>query len=477
MYDVAIIGGGVVGSLIARELSRLKLEICVLEAQADCAMGASGANSAIVHAGFDALPGSNKALFNVAGNRMMPYVARELGVEYKRNGSLVVAFSDDDLVMLQTLCARGLKNGVTGLSIVDKPALQALEPNIAPEAVGALLAETAGIVCPYGLNIAALGNAMDNGADAYFNFRVTEITHENGTFVITASNRALVQARVIVNAAGTNSDDIARLVGDDSFYVGARKGEYVLLDRESGDLVSHTLFTCPSAAGKGVLVTPTPHGNLLVGPTSEEQEDKEDAATSREGLAFSVGRGKQLVARLPLYNTITSFAGLRAFSSAHDFIIGHCPTCRGVIHVAGIESPGLTSAPAIAVYVAELVKELLPAAKPNPAFNPIRVPTGFFADMDTDEKNAFIKRYPAFGRIMCRCEEVTEGELRYALQRNPVPHTLDGLKRRTRGGMGRCQGGFCQVPTSLLVQEVSGTGLCAVTKRGGGSYVYGGLTK
>ena len=432
MFDVAVIGAGVVGGMIARTLSAYDLRICILERKNDVATGASCANSAIVHAGFDALEGSLKAKLNVRGSELMAGVCRELGVKYKNNGSLVIAFNDEDMAEVGNLYRRGVANGVKGLEVIDAARLRELEPNISKNAVGALWAPT---------------------------------TTAGGT----------VEARYIINAAGVYSDAVAKMVGDDSFTVHPRRGEYVLLDKESGGLVRHTIFRTPSKMGKGILVTPTVDGNLLTGPTSVDMEDKDDKSTTAEGLALVMKQAGENVEGIRFNQTITSFCGLRAVGSTGDFII-NMPRTR-FVNVAGIESPGLSSAPAIAEYVEKLLLDAGMKATKKADFNPTRPAYHAFREMSMEEKNEVIRRDPTYGRIICRCETVTEGEILAAIRTNPKPTDLDGVKRRTRAQMGRCQGGFCSPYIVELLAKEQGIPYEAVTKCGGKSLINVGRTK
>lgn len=475
MFDVIVIGGGVVGGLILRELTKYELSVCMLEKESDVAMGASKANSGIVHAGFDAIPGSLKAKFNVAGNQMMPKLTSELGVKYRNNGSLVVAFSEEEIQTLHALKARGEENGVTGLSILGKEELRALEPNISEQALSALYAPTGGIVCPYGLTIASVGNAMDNGAKLFLDFEVTKIEKTDSGFIVSSKVGESVEGKTVINCAGLYSGEIANLIGD-TIAVKGRKGEYILLDRESGDFVSHTLFFTPTKLGKGILVTQTADNNILLGPTAEEMETP-DLQTSEKGLAFVMEKAKKMCKNPPLYNTITSFAGVRAYSDRHDFIIEESQTEKGFFHVAGIESPGLTASPAIAKYVVEeLIATRLPLTE-NKKFNGKREPDDFFKNMSLEEKNALIKKEPAYGKIVCRCEQITEGEILRAIRENPSARDIDGVKRRTRSGMGRCQGGFCQPYIVEILAKEYNLSLTEITKSGKGSNLLTGVTK
>ena len=333
MFDVVVIGGGVVGGLILRELTKYNVSACLLEKENDVAMGASKANSGIVHAGYDAKPGSLKAKFNVLGNRMMEGVCADLGVKFRRNGSLVVAFSEEEISTLHALKARGEENGVEGLEVIDRAQLRAMEKNIADEALGALYAPTGGIVCPYELTIASIGNAMDNGAKLITDFCVASIDKTENGYLVKSDDGQSVETNIVINCAGLYSGKIAEMAGDNDIQIGARKGEYILLDRESGDFVAHTLFFTPTEKGKGILVTQTVDNNVMLGPTAEEQ-DSSDTETSASGLAFVIEKARQMSKNPPLFNTITSFAGVRAYSNKHDFIIEESRHAKGVIHCA-----------------------------------------------------------------------------------------------------------------------------------------------
>ena len=473
MIDVAVIGAGVIGAFVARELSRYKLDICILEAKSDVAMGATSANSAIVHAGFDAKEGTLKARFNVRGSQMMERVASELGVKYNRCGSLVVGFDDEDRQTLLSLLDRGRKNGVEGLELLEREQILKIEKNIGKGVRFALHAPTGAIVCPYELCIAAIGNAMDNGASLLLDFPVTKIERTDGGFKVFSGERS-VEARYLVNCAGVYSDEIAALAGDSSFNVRARRGEYMLLDKECGGTVSHTIFRCPSKMGKGVLVTPTVDGNLLLGPTADDIDDKTDKRTTADGLAFIREKAAEQVDGINFSKVITSFTGLRSVGSSGDFIIN---VKDGFCNAAGIESPGLSSAPAIGEYVVELLSgeglELLP----KESFNPYRRPAHYFSTLSIDEKNEIIKKHPEYAHVICRCETVSEGEILEAIRTNPKPRDLDGVKRRTRASMGRCQGGFCMPYIVDLLARELGIDYTEVTKCGEGSYINAGKSK
>ena len=473
MYDVVVIGGGVVGGMIARELSKYELGICILEMANDVAMGATKANSAIVHAGFDAKEGSLTALLNVRGSKMMEKVCSELGVKYQKNGSLVIGFNDEDRRTLEELLERGNTNGVPGLKIVDREELLGIEPGIGDAVTCALIAPTGAIVCPYELCMAAIGNAMDNGVELKLGFEVASIERSVG-FVITSKRGETVKASRVINCAGLFADEIAKMAGYTDFEIKPRRGEYMLLDRECGGTVSHTVFRCPSKMGKGILVSPTVDGNLLLGPTAEDIDDKTDTRTTAAGLASVRAQANEQVKGIDMSKVITSFTGLRATGSTGDFIINEK---NGFVNAAGIESPGLSASPAIA----EMVKDMIEAKKgrltEKKDFNPIRKPMHYFREADIDTKNEIIKNDKTFGKIVCRCEGVTEGEILDAIRTNPKALDLDGVKRRTRGQMGRCQGGFCTPYIMKLISKELNIPYESVTKRGGNSTLVTGKTK
>jgi len=477
MYDIAVIGAGVVGSLITRELTKYELKTVLLEKEPDVACGATKANSAIVHSGYDPVPNTLKAKLNVRGAEMMPRLAKELGVHYKNNGSLVLAFSEEEMKTVEALYLRGKENGVPGLKVLTQNELREKEPFISEEAAGALYAPSAGIVCPYGLAIAAAGNAMDNGAELLTEFKVCDIKKTENTFSLIAEDGRSVSAKYVINCAGVYSDKIASFIGDTSFSVSPRYGQYILFDKKESSKATHTIFQCPSRSGKGVLVTPTVHGNLLIGPTAENGEDKEDTSTTAESMADVLKKASRSVKSLDTRAVITSFCGIRAVPSGKDFIIGKSTADEGFINVAGIESPGLSSAPAIAEYVAEIVKELIPELKENSSFNGKRESYTVFAEADAETKNEYIRKDSAYGRIVCRCETVTEGEIVSAIHRNPPARTVDGIKRRLRAGMGRCQGGFCTPPITKIIARELNIPEEQVTKNGNGSVLVYGKTK
>ena len=473
MFDIVIIGAGVIGGMIARELSRYQLSIAIVDKGADVSLGATRANSAIVHAGFDAKEGTLKAKLNVEGSKMMENVARELGVKYKKNGSLVVGFNDEDRKALEELLERGNRNEVEGLRLLEREEILAIEPNIGRDVAVALHAPTGAIICPYELCMAAVGNAMDNGAELFLDFEVNRIEKTDKGYTVFSADKSL-DTRFVINCAGMHSDDVARLVGDESFSITARRGEYMLLDRECGELVSHTIFRCPSAMGKGILVSPTVDGNLLLGPTAENLDNKTDVSTTSAGLAKVRTQANEQVSGINMGKVITSFSGLRATGSTGDFIINEKD---GFVNCAGIESPGLSASPAIAIYVAEILKNAGLEMNKKADFCPTRKPMHYFSALSVDEKNEIIKEHPEFAHIICRCEMVTEGEILEAIRTNPKPRDVDGVKRRTRASMGRCQGGFCLPYVVELLARECGCDYAEITKFGGESYINIGKTK
>ncbi len=474
-YDVAVVGAGVIGSLIARELSRYNLKIALIEKCNDMAMGTSKANSAIVHAGFDAKPGSLKAKLNVEGTALMPELCKKLSVPFNPIGSLVVAFSDDEVETLNELLERGKTNGVPGLEIFNTQKLREIEPNISSEAIAALWAPTAGIVCPYELTIAAVENAVVNGTDFIRNFEVKSIKLLNNSFII-SDGKNEINTDFIINAAGVYCDEIASLIGDNSIHTKPRKGEYMLCDKSVGKLANHTIFQCPSKMGKGILVTPTVDGNLLLGPSALDIEDKNDVATTANTLSNVLEIAKKSVPSLTSREVITSFAGLRAHCDRNDFIIEPSEKNEHFINVAGIESPGLSSAPAIAMYVKDIILNKIDTTEKDTFIEEREDPVRF-RHMSNEDKKVLIEKNPAYGRIICRCETITEGEILDAIHAPAGARDVDGVKRRTRAGMGRCQGGFCGSKVVELLARELGVEINEITKCGGNSKILYDRTK
>ena len=475
MYDVVIIGAGVSGSASARELSRYKVNACVIEKAEDVCSGTSKANSGIVHAGFDAPVGSLMAKLNVKGNEMMEELSKELDFPFKKNGSLVICLSKDDMPKLQELYDRGRKNGVKDLKILSKEDVLKLEPNINEEVYAALYAPTGGIVCPFGLNIALAENATTNGVEFKFNTEAKDIEKIDDGFII-KTNNGDIKTKYIVNAAGVYADKFHNMVSENKINITARKGEYCLLDKTAGCHVSKTIFSLPGKMGKGVLVSPTTHGNLIVGPTSTDIADKEGLNTTRDGLDTILEKSSMNVKNIPMRQVITSFAGLRAHEDNHEFIIKELEDVKGFIDCAGSESPGLTSAPAIGIMVADILKEKLSLEK-NPDFIGIRRGILDPNTLNIEERNQLIKEQPAYGNIICRCEMITEGEIIDAIRRPLGAKSLDGVKRRTRAGMGRCQAGFCSPKTMEILERELKLSMFDITKCGGKSNIVVGVIK
>ncbi len=475
-FDVAVIGAGVVGSLITRELSKYNLKLALLERHNDCAMGATKANSAIVHAGFDAKPGSLKAKLNVRGVELMKKFCEELNVPLKNNGALVVAFSDEEMPHLNELLDRGVANGVPELRVISREELTELEPNIGDTAVGALVAPTSSIVCPYELTIAGVENAVTNGAEFIRNCAVEAIDYKNGEFVLSTSCGEIT-AKYVINAAGVHSGKIASLIGDNSIEIVVRHGDYYLLDKSQGTLVSHTIFQCPTKMGKGVLVSPTVDGNLIVGPSAEDIDDGDDVATTNVGLDKIYVNAIKSVPAVSLRNAITSFSGNRAHPTSDDFVIGSSAVNKNFINAAGIESPGLSSAPAIAEMVEGIVLELTGGLEKKADYNPVRPEPIRFRHMSTEERAKLIEKNKAYGRIVCRCETITEGEILDAIHAPAGARAVDGVKRRTSGGMGRCQGGFCGSKVVEILARELGVEMNDITKFGKESKIMYDRTK
>ena len=468
MYDVIIIGAGVSGCAAARELSRYRARVCVLEKAEDVCCGTSKANSAIAHAGYDAPTGSLMAKLNVQGNQMMEQLSKELDFEFQRIGSLVICRDVEDLPNLQALYDRGAANGVTGLRIVEKEELRQMEPNISDDAVAALYAPTAGIVCPFGMNIAFAENAAVNGVEFRFDTEVQGIRKTESGWLL-ETNRGQFEAKCVVNAAGVYADVIHNMVSEQKIRITPRRGDYCLLDKSAGGHVARVIFALPGKYGKGILVTPTVHGNLLVGPTAVDTENKEGSNTTREGLDQVIEKAGENVKNLPMRSVITSFAGLRAHEENHEFIIGEVEGAAGFVDCAGIESPGLTASPAIGVMVAGIVREILQLEE-NPSFDGTRKGILKPQALPVEERRQLIRDNPAYGNIICRCEMVTEGEILEAIRRPLGAKTTDGVKRRTRAGMGRCQSGFCNPKVVEILARELNVDEGAIRKAGGDSW-------
>jgi len=476
MFDVTIIGAGVVGCSISRELSKYNLKTCVLEKSNDVASGTSKANSAIVHAGHDANPLTMKGKLNAIGNKMYAKLSEELDFPFKMNGSLVLCFDKEQLGDLNTLLEQGQTNGVPNLVILNGEQVRKMEPTVTKACVGALYAPTGGIVCPYEMTIAMAENAYTNGVEYKFETEVISIEKTTDKYIIKTNNET-IETKVIINAAGLFSDEINNMVSQHKFEILPKRGEYVLFDKAAGDLVTKTIFQLPTKLGKGVLVTPTVDGNLLVGPDAVDAASKNDLRTTTEGINDILSNaGLSIQEPLPMNMVITSFAGNRAKNATNDFLIGEATDAKNFINVASIDSPGLTCAPSIAVMVVDIVIEKLSPEK-NLKFNPIRKGIRKFREMSNEERKEIIEEIPEYGKVICRCETVTEGEIIDSIRRPLGAKTLDGVKRRTRAGMGRCQSGFCSTRVVDILSTELNIPRYEVTKSGGDSILLTGKNK
>lgn len=473
MFDVVVIGAGVTGTAVARDLSMYDVRVLLLDKELEVANGTTKANSAIIHAGYDAEPKSLKAKLNVEGNLMYDTICKELDVPFKRIGSLVVAFSAEDMEHIHELYERGIKNGVPCMEIIDRARLKELEPYISDNAVGALYAKSAGIICPYELCIAQAENAAENGTEIMLDSKVLSIERYEDGFTIKTS-RGNIKTRYVVNAAGVFADDINDMLGGEKFRIIPRRGEYCIFDKNQGYLASHVLFQMPGEFGKGVLVTPTVHGNLLIGPNAMDMDDKSDCSTTDEGLNSIIRDARRTIDRFTLREVITSFAGLRASTESGDFIIDS--PAKGAVNAAAVDSPGLTAAPAIGKRVVNMLREQGLQLKKKD-YNPIRKARKRFAEMTTEERRVEIKKNPLYGRVICRCETVTEGEIVEAIKGPAGARTVDGVKRRLRAGMGRCQGGFCMPRVVEILSRELGIPYGEVVKDSRESYIFTGRLK
>lgn len=452
--DVVVIGGGIIGAAILRELSKYNLNCVLLEKEPDLALGTTKANSAILHAGFDAPTGSLKAITNVRGNALYHELQEELDLDIRWTGSMVAAVTDEQIEVLNELLERGKQNGVPGLKIMTHDEVVAEEPNL--ETVkAALWAPTAGVCWPFGACVAFAECAVQNGAEVMRDCKVVGFVKEAGKIVGVETSKGVIAAKYVVNAAGVYADDIAKLAGDESFSITPRKGEYILFDKTaSSSLVHGVIFPTPTKKSKGILVCTTTHGNTFIGPNANEIDGKEDKAVTTEGMNEIIAQARKLIPNLPMGQVITQFAGLRAVSSTGDFIIGKAPACENLYNAAGMQSPGLTAAPAVGELVAAEVAAAMGAEK-KADFKASLPKKKAFLRMDDAEKAAKIAENNLYGRVICRCETITEGEIVEAIKSPVGARTVDGVKRRTRAGMGRCQGGFCGPRvTQILAREL-----------------------
>ena len=484
MYDIAVIGAGIIGTSVARELSRYALRTALIEKDTDVANGTTKANSGIIHAGYDARPGSNKAKYNALGNPMFDKLCQELAVPFKRIGSLVIALESQDMEKVEELYNRGLANGIPQMRILNGSQVRKMEPNLNKKVIGALHAPTAGIIDPWDLAIALAENAVENGVELLLNHRVTAISSYIGKstdrFNIRTSAsgiEASIEARYVINCAGLYADQVNNMAAAPYFKITPRRGQYFVLDKNTGSLVNSVVFQCPGKMGKGVLLTSTVHGNLLIGPDSEILEDKENVETTADRLLFIKEAAAGTAAGIPFNTMIKTFAGLRASPSTRDFIIEESKEAAGFINVAGIESPGLTAAPAIAEEVIRLLKAKAGKLIKRADFNPLRQKVIRFMELKDHEKAELIKKNPAYGRVICRCENVTEGEVVDAISRKAGATTVNGIKRRVRPGMGRCQGGFCTPKVMEILARELGRDMQEIVNEGKDSYILSGTTK
>ncbi|SET94235.1 glycerol-3-phosphate dehydrogenase [[Clostridium] aminophilum] len=468
-YDVVVIGGGVIGSSIARELSRYQCDVLLVEKEEDVCSGTSKANSAIVHAGFDAKPNTQKAEMNVRGNEIMGELSEQLDFAFRRNGSMVLCFDKESEPALKELYDRGVANGVKGLELLTGDQARAKEPNLEDTVTAALWAPTGGIVDPFELTIAMAENAADNGVEFRFNTGVENVEKTADGYRLT-TNSGMISTKYVVNAAGVYSDKIHNMVSEKKLSIKPRRGEYMLLDKNAGGLVDATIFQLPTKLGKGILVTPTVHGNILLGPTAVDQEDKEATNTTPEGLEDVQAKAALSVKGIPVRQVITSFSGLRAHEAGDDFIIGECPDAEGFFDAAGIESPGLTSAPAIGEYLAGLIAEKEHfTRKADKDFIATRRGVIHAANLSSEERAELIRKNPAYGMMVCRCEMISEGEIVDAIRRTLGARSMDGIKRRTRQGMGRCQAGFCTPRAMEILSRETGIPMEEICKNRKGS--------
>lgn len=471
--QIIIIGAGVIGSAIARELSRYNIDIILIEKEPDVADGTSKANSGIIHAGYNADANTLKGSMNVKSNPIYDQLCEDLKVPFKRNGSLVVGFKDKDLKKLKAKKSNGEKNGIKGLEILNREELLAKEPNINKNAKYALYAPSAGIISPYELTIGYADNAVRNGVEVLLNTKVTDLIIENDKVKGVVTNRGNFNADLVINSAGLYSDKIAKMAGD-NFEITPRKGEYHLFDKVHGDLVSNTLFPMPTEKSKGILVLPTVHGNLLIGPNANTIDDKDDFSTTSDGLEEVFRGAKKLVPNVPQDGIITSFSGLRASLPSNDFHIDFSKNKKALINLVGIQSPGLSSAPAIADKVAEMVNHYFKINNKKLKLKDDFIETNpsyphyhrYEEENEVEKWQQIVDENEDYGEVICRCEHVSKGEIIDAIHR-PIPATtVDAIKRRTRASSGRCQAGFCGPRILNILSNQLDIDPLEVTKKG-----------
>ncbi|SES26396.1 glycerol-3-phosphate dehydrogenase [Salipaludibacillus aurantiacus] len=476
MYDVTIIGAGIVGTSIAREFAKYELKTVLVDKENDVSNGTTKANSAIVHAGFDCKPGTLKAETNVRGNALYEQLCKELDVPFKKIGSFVTAFNEQDLAHLKFLKRQGEANGVQGLEILSREEVLNREPNLSQEAIAALYAPTAGIVGSFELAIALAENAADNGVEILLNSPVTAIEKTPHGYRLTAGEN-VIESRYVINCAGLYADKINNLVNEPYFEILPFAGEYNLFDRSTGDYLNTIVFQPPSDKGKGVVALPTVEGNFLIGPTSDGPKERNNVKTTRKGMQELREKGMKVLPDFPFHKVITSFTGLRAKTPDNDFIIDEPAGSPRFINVAAIDSPGLTAAPAIAEKVVQMVKENHGLLVEDMDFIPSRRPVNRFIEAPAEEKARLINYDPRYGRIICRCENITEGDIVDMIHRNAGAETIDGVKRRVRAGAGRCQGGFCAPRVMEILAREMNVDITSIVKDKKESYLLTGETK
>ncbi|MDI9216896.1 MULTISPECIES: NAD(P)/FAD-dependent oxidoreductase [Clostridium] len=475
MYDVAIIGAGVIGASIFRELTKFNLKVVILEKENDVAMGTTKANSAIIHSGYDPEYGTLMAKYNVKGNEMFEDLCKELSVPFKRNGSLVIAFNEEELELLKVLYENGIKNKVKGLELLNKEEVLLKEPNLNDDILGALYAPTGGIVGPFEYTIALIENGIENGGEIKLSSEVIGIEKDD-IFKINIKDKETVEAKYVINAAGVYCDKIHNMICEEKFEITPIRGEYYVIDKNEGKMFEHTIFQCPTKLGKGVLVTPTVHGNLIVGPNAETIEDKDSVKTTSKGLEYIKETASKTTNKINFRNSIRNFSGLRAHSDNGDFIIEENEDVKGFIDVAGMKSPGLSAAPAIAIDILDILKNAGLKMDKNDKFNPYREQIRFM-ELSLEERAEVIKKDSRYGRIICRCEQITEGEIVDAIKRSFGTISLDGVKRRCRPGMGRCQGGFCGPRVQEIISRELNIPLENIVLEKDGSYILTGKSR
>ena len=453
-YDVLVVGAGIIGTFVCRELSKYQLKVALIEAKNDVGDGCSGANSAIIHSGYDPEPGTLKAKFNRIGNPMWDEIADELDIDFSRKGSLTVALYDEQLPALMELVQRSKKNGIP-VKLLEAEEVKELEPNISSKVKAALYAPTAGLIDPFNAVANAAENAVDNGVELFLNNKVLNISKKDDYFIV-KTNKNEFKASIVINCAGAYSDKIAEMVESIDWKETPRRGEYYVLDHFLDGFVNHTIFPMPSEKGKGILVTPTTSNNYLLGPSSEIIDDASDVSTDKPTLDKVKIQVLDMVPSIPLNKVIRVFSGNRPTTTRHDFIIEYAKSDNHFINVAGIESPGFVCAPAIAKYVVEDLVGGIHSLLENKNYNP-RIKKHVRLDsMSLEEKSNFVKNNPEFGQIICNCEKVSLGEIKDLLSRSVAPSSVKGVKKRCRAGFGMCQGGFCQSKVVEILADYYG---------------------